>query len=94
MEDINNKFDKIETVIERLGKLFLKIITTASAIIVGGFFAYTQLEDNIDKHIHPEDENFQMYLKQIETEEIYVNGDIDYDYEDSLYRHFYHLDTK
>jgi len=90
-EKIHEKFDKAEAVVERTVKLILKIVTAIGAIVGGVFFTWNQLKDDIH-HIHEEDEVFQEYLKEVETEEGYA-GPIDSAYEDSLYREFYHLDT-
>ena len=92
MKEINDKFDKAETYVERLSKLILKIVTTLAALIVGIIFAWNQLKTTINQHVHQEDEQFQQYLKEIESEEVYNEGVVNAEFEDSVYKAFYHLD--
>jgi len=94
MEDINKKFDRAETYVERLSKLVLKIVTTLAALIVGIIFAWNQLKTTINQHVHQEDEQFQQYLKEIESEEVYNEGVVNAEFEDSLYKAFYQLDIE
>lgn len=94
MKDINDKFDRAETYIERFSKLILKIVTTLAALIVGIIFAWNQLKTTINEHVHQEDKQFQQYLKEIESEEVYEGGVVDSAYEDSLYNVYYNLTTE
>ena len=46
-KDIHDKFDKAEAVVERTGKLILKIVTVLVAIIIGIVVALEQLDYHI-----------------------------------------------
>jgi len=93
MENIDNKFDKYEKIVERVGKLALKIVTGIVALVIGCTFAWNQLHESLDeRHVHSEDYEFQEYLMDVETSAGY-EGVVDSIYEDSLYTEFYHLDS-
>ena len=66
MDKINEKFDKAEVLVERTGKLVLKIVTVLVAITVGIVVALEQL----DYHIISEDPADEEYFEEEHTEEI------------------------
>tara|TARA_R110000796_G_scaffold192641_6_gene309330 strand:+ start:6177 stop:6701 length:525 start_codon:yes stop_codon:yes gene_type:complete len=49
MKDIESKFDKAETYIDRFAKLILKIIGTVVAIALACIFGWKQLHETLDK---------------------------------------------
>jgi hypothetical protein len=59
-EEIHEKFDKAEAVVERTGKLILKIVTVIVAIIIGVVVALEQL----DYHILSDDPDEEYYEDQ------------------------------
>jgi len=59
-KDIHDKFDKAEAVVERTGKLILKIVTVLVAIIIGIVVALEQL----DYHIVSDDPSEEEYYEE------------------------------
>ncbi len=67
-KEIHDKFDKAEAVVERTGKLILKIVTVLVAIIIGTVVALEQL----DYHIISDDPEEEYYEEEIEDQKEFI----------------------
>ncbi len=67
-KEIHDKFDKAEAVVERTGKLILKIVTVLVAIIIGIVVALEQL----DYHIISDEPEEEYYDDEIEDQKEFI----------------------
>ena len=68
-EEIHEKFDKAEAVVERTGKLILKIVTVLVGILIGIVVALEQL----DYHILSDDPaDVEYYENDIEDQKEFI----------------------
>lgn len=68
-KEIHDKFDKAEAVVERTGKLILKIVTVVVGILIGVVVALEQLDYHIISD-DPTDE--EIYYEEVEDQKEFI----------------------
>jgi hypothetical protein len=71
-KEIHDKFDKAEAVVERTGKLILKIVTALVGIAIGIVVALEQLDYHIISDDPAEEEYYEEEIDEVEQQKEFI----------------------